>query len=45
MKDNNDGSYVASFVAAESGDTKLSVFINGQQIKGSPYNINVCWNY
>ncbi|XP_065889264.1 E3 ubiquitin-protein ligase TRIM71-like [Dysidea avara] len=45
VKDNNDGSYVASFVAGEVGDTKLSVSINGQQIRGSPYSIVVGRNY
>ena len=45
VKDNNDGSYVASFVAGEVGDAKLSVSINGQQIRGSPYSIVVGRNY
>ena len=38
VRDNNDGSYVASFVPQQVGQLKLSVFVNGQQIKGSPYN-------
>ena len=41
VKDNNDGSYMASFVAEQAGEAKLSVSINGQQIKGSPYSIAV----
>ncbi|XP_065888539.1 E3 ubiquitin-protein ligase TRIM71-like [Dysidea avara] len=45
VKDNNDGSYVASFVAGEVGDAKLSVSINEQQIRGSPYSIVVGRNY
>ena len=39
VRDNNDGSYMASFVAEQVGEAKLSVFINGEQIKGSPYSI------
>ncbi|XP_065889263.1 E3 ubiquitin-protein ligase TRIM71-like [Dysidea avara] len=42
VKDNNGGRYVASFVV---GDAKLSVSINGQQIRGSPYSIVVGRNY
>ena len=45
VKDNNDGNYVASFVVGEVGDTKLYVFINGQQIRGSPYKIVAHRNY
>ena len=40
--DNKDGSYMASFVAQQVGEVKLSVSINGQQIKGSPYSLVVC---
>ena len=45
VRDNNDGSYMASFVAEQVGEAKLSVAINGEQIKGSPYSILVGWNY
>ena len=46
VKDNNDGSYVASLVAEQVGEARLSVAINGEQIKGSPYSIKVqCKNY
>ncbi|XP_065889227.1 E3 ubiquitin-protein ligase TRIM71-like isoform X2 [Dysidea avara] len=45
VKDNNDGSYVASFKGGEVGDAKLFVSINGQQIRGSPYSIVVGRNY
>ena len=38
--DNNDGSYMASLVVQQDGE-KLSVFVNGQQIKGSPYSVVV----
>ena len=39
--DNKNGSYMASFVAQQVGEVKLSVSINGQQIKGSPYSLVV----
>ena len=45
VRDNNDGSYMASFVAEQVGEVKLSVSINGEQIKGSPYSIVVGRNY
>ena len=45
VRDNNDGSYMASFVAEQVGEAKLSVAINGKQIKGSPYSIVVGRNY
>ena len=45
VRDNNDGSYMASFVAEQVGEAKLSVTINGEQIKGSPYSIVVGRNY
>ena len=41
VKDNNDGSYMASLIAQQVGEVKLSVSINGQQIKGSPYSLVV----
>ena len=37
----NDGSYVASFVPWQVGEVKLSLFVNGEQIKGSPYSVMV----
>ena len=37
----NDGSYMASFVPQQVGEVKLSVFVNGQQFKGSPYSVIV----
>ena len=45
VRDNNDGSYMACFVAERAGEAKLSVAINGEQIKGSPYSIVVGRNY
>ena len=45
VRDNNDGSYMASFVAEQIGEAKLSVSINGEQIKGSPYSIVAGRNY
>ena len=45
VRDNNDGSYMASFVAQQGGEVKLSVFVNGQQIKGSPYSVVVQCDY
>ena len=41
VRDNNDGSYMASFVPQQVGEVKLLVFVNGQQIKGSPYSVMV----
>ena len=41
VRDSNDGSYMASFVARQVGEVKLSVSINGRQIKGSPYSLVV----
>ena len=40
-RDNNDGSYMASFVPQQVGEVKFSVFVNGEQIKGSPYSVMV----
>ena len=41
VRDNNDGSYMASFVAEQVGEAKVLVSINGEQIKGSPCSIVV----
>ena len=45
VRDNNDGSYMASFVVQQGGEVKLSAFVNGQQIKGSPYSVVVQYDY
>ena len=41
VRDNNDGSYMASFVPQHAEEVKLSVLVNGEQIKGSPYSVMV----
>ncbi|XP_065885312.1 tripartite motif-containing protein 2-like [Dysidea avara] len=46
VKDNNDGSYSASFVTKQLvGEMKLSITIEGDHIKGSPYTIMVQRDY
>ena len=45
VRDYKDGSYVASFIPEQVGQANLSVSLNGQHIKGSPYSIIVCKNY
>jgi len=45
VRDNKDGSYVALFVPEQVGKANLSVSLNGQKIKGSPYGMVVCKNY
>ena len=45
MKDNKDGSYLASFVTKQVGEAKLSVTIEGEHIKGSPYSVMVYQDY
>ena len=45
VRDNNDGSYMASLVVQQVGGLKISVSINGQQIKGSPYSLVVQCDY
>ena len=45
VKDNNDGSYSASFVTKQVGEVKLSITIEGDHIKGSSYTIMVYPNY
>ena len=41
VRDNKNSSYTVSFIAERIGEAKLSIYINGEQIKGSPYNIVV----
>ena len=41
VRDNNNGSYMASLVPQQGGEVKLSVSINGQQKRGSPYSVVV----
>ncbi|XP_065885314.1 tripartite motif-containing protein 2-like [Dysidea avara] len=45
VKDNNDGSYSASFITKQVGEVKLSITIEGDHIKGSPYTIVVHRDY
>ena len=45
VKDNKDGSYSASFVTKQVGEAKLSVTIEGEHIKGSPYSVMVYQDY
>ncbi|XP_065897634.1 tripartite motif-containing protein 2-like [Dysidea avara] len=45
VQDNNDGSYTASFVGKQVGKAKLIVSVDGKQITGSPYTIEICRNY
>ena len=45
IRDNGDGTYIASLVAEQVGEGILIVTINGQQIKGSPFAIKVTNNY
>ena len=40
-RDNNDGTYVASFIPKQAGKAKFSVFVNGERIHGSPYGVMV----
>ena len=41
VKDNRDGTYVASFTPQQTGKLKVSVLVNGEHVKGSPYSISV----
>ena len=45
VKDNNDGSYSASFVTMQVGEAKLLMTIEGEHIKGSPYSVMVGQEY
>ena len=41
VRDNNDGSHAALFVASRVAEMKLLVNVNGKHIKGSPFLISV----
>ena len=45
VKDNKDGTYVATFTVKKVGKVKVSVFFDGKPIKDSPFNITVSRNY
>ena len=41
VKDKNDGCYMASYVPQRPGKMNMFAYINGQEIKGSPYHFTV----
>ena len=45
IEDNDDGSYKATFTPRHIGKAKLAASINGQQVKGSPYDVTVNSNF
>ena len=45
IEDNGDGSYVASFIAQQVGQVKVSVLVNQEHIRGSPYSIALRRHY
>jgi len=45
VKDNEDGSYAVSIVTEEVGEAMLTISMNGQQMKESPYKVVVGRNY
>ena len=45
VKDNKDGSYSASIVTKQVGEAKLSVTVEGEHIKGSPYSVIIYQDY
>ena len=45
VQDNYDGSYKVTFTPKHIGKAKLMVSINGQQVKGSPYDVTVYRSY
>ena len=45
VKDNKDGSYSAYFATKQVGEAKVSITIEGEHIKGSPYSVMVRRDY
>jgi len=45
VKDNEDGSYIVSFPANQTGEVKLSITINNVHIEGSPCSVQVVSEY
>ena len=45
VKDNDNGTYTATFTVKQVGKLKIIVLFDGEQIKNSPYNITVGKNY
>ena len=41
VQDNKDGSYNISYFAKEAGTCQTSVMVNGQQVSGSPFTVQV----
>ncbi len=41
VSDNLDGMYSASFSATRAGNYSLRIFVDGEMISGSPFNIQV----
>lgn len=39
VRDNSDGSHVATILPQQVGEGKLSIYVSGKQIKGSPYSV------
>ena len=39
VRDNSDGSHVATILPQQVGEGKLSIRVSGKQIKGSPYSV------
>ena len=39
VSDNNDGVYMTCFESQQVGEVKVSVCVNGEHIKGSPYSV------
>ena len=39
--DNNDGTYTVDYIAQKVGEIDISVFVNGKEIKKSPFKITV----
>ena len=45
VMDNKNGTYTATFTAHQTGKVKVSMLLDGEQIKDSPFNIAVGKNY
>ena len=41
VQDNKDGSYNISYFAKEAGTCQISVMVNGEQVSGSPFTVQV----
>ena len=41
VQDNKDGSYNISYFAKEAGTCQISVMVNGEQVSGSPFTLQV----